>query len=82
MKAVRALAIDGKESAIRAAHQILEDALEDPDLRKIVDEICNDSKINRGQIYYTAFLQGAISTLCAVAQGRIVQSGEQGSKNN
>jgi hypothetical protein len=78
-----ALLMTDVESAMWAAHQILEEALGDPELSKIVERMCSDDpKTTREQIYHTAFVQGVLSTLVAVAQGRIRQSEEQESQNN
>jgi hypothetical protein len=62
---------------IDVAGRVLAEALSDPELRELIDRMVADPNVTREQLFATAFAQGAMHTLEALSQGRILNVGDR-----
>lgn len=69
---VRGVMIKGEEEAMLVAERILENAMSDPRIREVVEQMFADPNVTKDQLFCTAFAQGVISTLAALREGRLV----------
>jgi hypothetical protein len=58
------------------ARRVLAEALSDPELRELIDQMVADPEVTRRQLYHTAFVQGVVHALECVSQGRILNLGD------
>ena len=64
------------------AQYILKKAVENPETRVLIEELINDPKPTRKQLFGTAFAMGASSALGEMMQGHIVQIGSPQSQSD
>jgi len=57
------------------AARILEKAIENPETRAVLEQLINDKKASRRELFCTAFVMGAGSALAEIMMGHVVQVG-------
>ena len=63
---------DNSDSAKEIARLILEEALAEPPVRKLLDELAANQRSEVREKIANAFMLGAVSTLAKMAQGHIL----------
>lgn len=54
------------------AERILRDVLHDVEIRHLIEAMLADDSITKEQLYHTAFVQGVLSAVAALQEGRLI----------